>query len=677
MRKNITKILIATISSVSLLSSCNFLDVDHYFEATFKEDSIFYSKRNAESYLWNVPGRFPEAGNIWGNSWCPGEFASDELTGRWPDPEFWGMQFTVGKINEENVPNWNLWYGMYRTIRRCNIMLANIDKVHDMTEPDKNEYVSYVHFMRGYAYYILFVNWGPCLIIGDEIIPTDESSEYYNKERSTFDETVDYICEEFAKSLKGLKDPANQSLNFFERPTKGAALGFISRLRLYQASPTFNGGDLARKAFGNWIRKSDGKYYVSQEYDADRWAVAAAAARQIIELEFYKLHTVEKDKKAPYPLHKDVPQENFPNGAGDIDPYRSFTDMFNGEGLAKINKEIIWGVEESPSVANYTRHCFPFKLGGWGGTSVPQRVVDCFLMWDGKTVKESTEYDSDLNNKISSPENYGSYQVLSGVPKMFTKRSARFYASIGFPGRFWAMNSASTNADFINKQFWYYANDSYAGKNVSGNNPNDCNCSGYTPVKFIHPDDSHAANKSVEGAKVTPKPFAIIRYGEILLEYVEALNNVDGAVSVKTYNPQGELIDVNVSRDVAEMKKYFNQIRYRVGLPGVTDEVVNDRAKFETVIRNERQVELFNEGYRYFDTRRWGTFIEDNSPTYWTGFDTEKEENDGFWNIKQIDTQNIRDRVSLPKMIFLPLSKHELIKVPNMDQNPGWDDGRK
>lgn len=27
------------------------------------------------------------------------------------------------------------------------------------------------------------------------------------------------------------------------------------------------------------------------------------------------------------------------------------------------------------------------------------------------------------------------------------------------------------------------------------------------------------------------------------------------------------------------------------------------------IIMNERQIELFNEGYRYFDTRRWGTYL--------------------------------------------------------------------
>ena len=62
MKKLFKIILGATVGSTLLLSSCNFLDVDPYFEATFKEDSIFHSKKNAEGYLCNTPKGFPDAG---------------------------------------------------------------------------------------------------------------------------------------------------------------------------------------------------------------------------------------------------------------------------------------------------------------------------------------------------------------------------------------------------------------------------------------------------------------------------------------------------------------------------------------------------------------------------------------------------------------------------------------
>lgn len=112
--KNIFKIIMGTTIGCSILfSSCNFLDVDPYFEATFKEDSIFHSKKNAEGYLWNTPKGFPDAGAIWGNSWNPGESASDEITLKYQTNEFWGLQFSVGTINSRNLPIQDQWYDMY------------------------------------------------------------------------------------------------------------------------------------------------------------------------------------------------------------------------------------------------------------------------------------------------------------------------------------------------------------------------------------------------------------------------------------------------------------------------------------------------------------------------------------------------------------------------------------
>ena len=681
--KNRIKILLgAVIGSSLLFSSCNFLDVDSYFQATFKEDSIFHSMKNAEGYLWNPPTRFPDAGAIWGNSWNPGETASDEITVRWQTSEFWGAQFSIGKINSRNLPR-DLWYTMYVVVTRCNRMLENVGKVPDMTEADRRRYIGYVHFMRGYAYYHLLMNYGPLLIVGDEVLSTSESAEYYNRERSTYDESVDYICNEFKLATQGIYGPTEQSISYSDRPTKGAALALIARLRLFQASPLFNGGDAARQCFSNWQRKSDGADYVNQTYDPDRWAIAAAAAKQVIDMDYYSLFTVMPDNQHPYPLADNVPTAPFPDGAGGIDPFHSFIDMFNGEGIISTNKEFIWAMS-SVNVRDYTKHSFPVGFGGWGGMSVPQRVVDCFLMMDGRDIHNASAdypYVADLSQTIGTNKVLGSYQLRGDVPKMYDNRSARFYASIGFPGRQWTMNSASSDASYINQQFWYSHDDSKAGLAGAGSNVNDYNISGYTPVKYIHPDDSWAGGKgNVKGSFITsPKPFAIIRYAEVLLEYVEALNNVTGTVTVTTPDMTGTDVEVTVSRDVQEMAKYFNMIRYRVGLPGPALSDMNDANRFEQIIRNERQVELFNEGYRYFDTRRWGTFLTDDANmSNWRGLDVQKDRTDvsgnpGFWNIVTIDQQNIRDRVALPKMVFMPIRHDELLKVPAMDQNPGWD----
>ena len=56
------KILIGVfmLLGVSILSSCNYLNVDDYFEDTFKQDSIFANKVNIERYYNGAVALLPK-----------------------------------------------------------------------------------------------------------------------------------------------------------------------------------------------------------------------------------------------------------------------------------------------------------------------------------------------------------------------------------------------------------------------------------------------------------------------------------------------------------------------------------------------------------------------------------------------------------------------------------------
>ena len=44
-----------------------------------------------------------------------------------------------------------------------------------------------------------------------------------------------------------------------------------------------------------------------------------------------------------------------------------------------------------------------------------------------------------------------------------------------------------------------------------------------------------------------------------------------------------------------------------------------------------------------------------------------------YYTLQFANTQNLRDRNIEPKMLWLPLPHNELLKIPAMDQNYGWD----
>ena len=60
---------------------------------------------------------------------------------------------------------------------------------------------------------------------------------------------------------------------------------------------------------------------------------------------------------------------------------------------------------------------------------------------------------------------------------------------------------------------------------------------------------------------------------------------------------------IETNTDLAKAAEYINKIRARVEMPEVT---AADQASLRKALRYERMVELCNEGFRWYDLRRWG-----------------------------------------------------------------------
>lgn len=652
-------IIVAFIALYCSMSSCNYLNVDDYFMDTLGYDSIFQNKLNLQQYLWGTAAFFYDEGAIWGGTYTPGVVGSDEAFTMWDQDEFPGTQFVLGNINPDNLMSMNVWPQMYKIIRKTNLIFQRIDECKDLTTLEEREILGYAHFMRAYAYYHILMNFGPVVLIGDETLETNEKPEYYNRERATYDESVDYICDELELAAKYI--PLTVSMGQFGRPTRGAAYGLIARLRLQQASPLFNGGAAAKTHFASWKRTVDGVDYVSQQYDEKKWAVAAAAAKRVIDMGVYELYTVKRDSTT-MPLPKNVPSGDFPNGAGNIDPFKSYSDMFTGEALSQKNTEFVWG-RISSNVKKYTRHAFPIdNLGGWNGMAIPQKIVDAYYMVDGRDINNSSEeYPYSEIGFSSEKQSFSGYQLNNGVYNMYMNREMRFYASIGFSECFWPCLSTSESGR-RNQTITYFKGGN-SGKDRTNSDIRNYPITGYVIKKFIHKDDAWAGND----AETLEKPFPIIRYAEILLSYVEALNNLTGGHTITDAEGNSQTF----TRDVNEMAKYFNMIRYRAGLPGLTSaELSSPDQMFDLIVR-ERMIEFLHENRRFYDVRRWGIYEEvDKEPI--VGMDTESRK-DGYYERTVVNHPIARNRKVERKMIWLPISRQEIRKVPKMDQNPGWD----
>jgi hypothetical protein len=154
----------------------------------------------------------------------------------------------------------------------------------------------------------------------------------------------------------------------------------------------------------------------------------------------------------------------------------------------------------------------------------------------------------------------------------------------------------------------------------------------------------------------------VFRYAEILLNYAEALNELDG--------PYSEYGITVTGRDEDEILNAFNQVRYRAGMPGLTQ--LPDRGEMRDLIKRERRVEFVCEGHRYHDIRRWGDAYEAYSrPVIGMNIKAHSNRREAFYTITTLNDDKAR-RYFDYKNYFYPIPKTALNKNNKLVQNPGW-----
>jgi hypothetical protein len=143
--------------------------------------------------------------------------------------------FTQDGINANFSKFLRPWIEMYQNIRVCNQFLENYPR-SPISQGKKERLEAETRFLRAFYYFHLLRNWGGVPLVGNEMLNPFENHEI---QRATFEETVQYIADEFTYAKERL--PYEQTGNDYGRPTKGAALAMLAKLYFYAASPLYNG----------------------------------------------------------------------------------------------------------------------------------------------------------------------------------------------------------------------------------------------------------------------------------------------------------------------------------------------------------------------------------------------------------------------------------------------------
>lgn len=635
-KKHIFSILVAGMA-VTLLPGCTDY-LDKAPESEISADEAFKNFHNFQGFVEEMYFCVPNfTTGYWNNSFNWGEdeiinVGKDYFMGYKVDQgDFWGWQaehdgwqcgymdinaFTTDYAPDQVANRPTLWQGAWYAIRKANLGLANLDRLTDATQEERNIIRGQLLFFRGFFHFQLMQYFGGLPYIeevlagGKLTLPRLSYHECADKAAADLREAADLLPINWDNTAAGAATRGNNDL----RINKIMALGYLGKNLLWAGSPLMN-----------W--ESTG----SQTYNAEYCKRAAEA--------FGELLSLVESGRTQYAL---------------VD-FENYKENFLTHGKS--------GLMPGSTEAIFRNPVIEWNRSNWGQTR-------CY----------GTQFLDPEGGIIFLPTaNYVNYYgMANGLPlndpdSGFDKshpwkgRDPRFYHDIRFDGCRLELGGDKA-ADPVRYAPLY--TDGMLRDAIKGSR------TGYLNYKFVRDDFNQwdkggAQNWGANNHLLIP----YMRLADIYLMYAEAAAEATGVPAGKSSNCQLSAVDaINTIRARAGVEPVNN--KYKSSLEGFMSEVRRERAvelAFEAHRFNDLRRWLLLDKAPYNiktsqEFQRVGnlTGIEKDSSK---GVDTKNPQESeviGFHE-EVILTRNFTE-----KHWWLPLKVNDSKMYVEFGQNPGW-----
>ena len=521
------------------------------------------------------------------------------------------------------------WY----CIRKCNLGLANLDKMTDCTQEEKNIIKGQLLFFRAWWHEEMIAFFGgmpyvDTVLDGSQVLtlPRLSYQECAKKCAEDFRAAADLLPNDWDKTAVGKKTLGKNEL----RITKVCALGYMGKVLLWAASPLNN-----LKAEVGASKNGD-----TYKYNVELAAQAADALGEAL--------AQVNSGKTPYAL-AEYKYSNIYDHVAKDGSKSNFSEIFYTTGKNWKQPGSTEAILRGPYIGE--------NSSNWNFTK----------LW-GPKLNGIVEHDALIHQPTANYVNY--YGMANGLPlddpdsgfdpkHPFKNRDPRFYHDIVFDGFKYINFTIAKEAD--DYQFKYIQ--MYTGSNLRSSASQGCRTGYYCQKLVPHQANKYDGMYNWGGALQCDLPY--MRLADLYLMYAEAGAAVQGA------NYKSSKLDLTAVDAI-------NVLRNRVDAGHVADKFVADQKKFMDEVRRERAVELAFEGFRWNDLQRWLLLTEypyniKTSQEFkrvgnydFTKNDPRDAEVTG-WSEKRIVTRDFSE-----KHYLLPLKESDVYLYPEFGQNPGW-----
>lgn len=650
------------------LSSCTeWLEKDP--EAIIPEDEAFKNFKNFQGYLEEIYSMIP---NITNANYCSGWNMGDDAVHNTLGYGHIDHQFDLGnyrtiwvdyKQSWINGDRCSLWNSSWKSIRKCNLGMANIKSMVG-TDEERDLLLGQMYFFRAWWHFELMMFWGGMPYIDEAF----EASSIPELPRLSFQECADRCAEDFKKAYELLPSDWNRTLPGQEaekneiRVNKFMALCYLGKCYLWAASPLMKEFEKTKTGgVANLLNASkNGKTY---DYDEKYCALASEALGKALDM-------VNKGT-VPYKLAKfeyDNIYDHLKSDDGMTDELVEYSFIWYTHKkdwqMPGVDEAIFRGVYPGVNVGpwNHAKLFGPKVAGLVEHDAIihhpTANLIDQYGMSNGQPIYLVENGQLVLNPKSGwDPEH------------PYKDRDPRFYHDIIFDGFHYVLNTEGLNESQKKLEYCQLYTDAVERDLENGSS------TGYFIQKLV-PHQCNVGDKWYEwdGALACYIPF--MRLADVYLMYAEARAGMAKASTDLSSKPD---YCMNLSAIDA-----INKLRDRVNtsdwpMDRISSDFTDTKEHFLDELRRERAVELAFEGHRWNDLQRWLLLTE---PPYTMKYSHEFErlETDSWFTnhdpkdakVGNFHRKELITRSFDSKHYWLPLPDSDTYLYEGFPQNPGW-----